>query len=100
MSDPAIPAPSPEVQRFLDREGRLRQWPAKKRAREAVLAWLMELFEPGRRYSEREVGDVLLGAHSFGDPAFLRRELCDHGHLARETDGSAYWRPDPQPNAR
>ena len=80
------------VARYLDPSGRLRTYPAKRRAQQAVLEWLGVRFEAGKRYSEQEVNDILDGAHSFGDPALLRRELFDRGHMERTADGSSYWR--------
>ena len=81
------------VERFLDRDGRLRVMPRKAADRRAALEWLAERFERGRDYTEREVGVVLDAAHAFGDPAWLRRDLFEAGLLNRETDGRRYWRP-------
>ncbi len=66
------------------KDGRLTQIPAKRRARVAVLLELLRRFEPGRRYSEAEVNDLLRPAHD--DVAFLRRELVDYRYLIR-SDG-------------
>ena len=57
---------------FFDGE-RLRSIPAKRKARVAVLLELLRRFEPGRRYAEREVNDILRHAHP--DVALLRRDL-------------------------
>ncbi|MCC3766707.1 DUF2087 domain-containing protein [Streptomyces sp. UNOC14_S4] len=63
------------------RDGRLRQFPAKRKARVAVLLELATLFEPGRVYAEPEVNALLLRVHD--DFASLRRELVDHGYVVR-----------------
>jgi hypothetical protein len=81
------------VARYLDRSGRLRQFPTKRAAKNAVLTWLTSMFEQGRRCRESEVNEILGRAHSFCDAALLRRALCDASQLVREADGSAYWRP-------
>lgn len=47
-------------------------------------------FEPGRRYSEREVNAVL--SSRYDDYSTLRRYLIDEGLLTRSPAGSAYWR--------
>jgi len=47
-------------------------------------------FEPGRRYSEREVNAILETIAE--DYVLLRRCLVDFGHLSRLPDGSQYWR--------
>ena len=62
--------------------------PAKRSRRLVVLDHVAQVFEPGRRYPEREV-NVLLRAF-YDDYAALRRYLVDEGFLARE-DGE-YWR--------
>ncbi|MFT3888158.1 MAG: metalloregulator ArsR/SmtB family transcription factor [Arachnia sp.] len=71
---------------FFDGE-RLRSIPTKRKARVAVLVELLRRFAPGRRYTEREVGDILRRAHD--DVALLRRELVDYRYLCR-ADG-IYW---------
>lgn len=77
---------------FLDDQGRVRQWPVKRAKQLTLLRRMAEAFEPGRRYTEKEVNARLNELHTFGDWALLRRELCDLHLLAREPDGSAYWR--------
>ncbi|MDO5678433.1 MAG: metalloregulator ArsR/SmtB family transcription factor [Propionibacteriaceae bacterium] len=69
------------VRTFFDGE-RLKQIPAKRKARVAVLLELLKRFEPGRRYSEPEVNAVLRTAHD--DVATLRRELVDYRYLKRD----------------
>ena len=82
---------------FLDAEGRVTQFPARRRKLLAVLQYLAGKFEPGRVYTEREVNGVLLAWHTFGDPATLRRELYDFHFLDRSADGRVYQLADPQP---
>jgi len=63
-------------------------------------AHLAAQFEPGREYHEREVNELLLDWHTFGDWALLRRVLYDWRYVDRESDGSRYWlRPSPTPPA-
>ena len=88
----SAPEPVLSARRFLDREGRLRVWPSKLKDQKQALAWLAARFEPGRRYHEREVNELLNSLHAFEDWALLRRSLYDYGFLDRERDGSAYWR--------
>jgi hypothetical protein len=69
-------------------DGRLVHLPRKRSKRLIVLDHLVQMFEPGVRYSEREVNAAL---RSFDDDvATLRRYLVDEGFLDR-ADGS-YWR--------
>ncbi|PKM40353.1 MAG: transcriptional regulator [Firmicutes bacterium HGW-Firmicutes-9] len=80
------------IERFLDEEGRLKQWPAKHGPREEVFAYLAQKFELGRDYSEHEVNDILSTWHTFGDLFILRRGLIESEWLLRMRDGSRYWR--------
>ncbi|HEX8134597.1 MAG TPA: DUF2087 domain-containing protein [Actinomycetes bacterium] len=72
--------------------------PASRGKRLAVLDHLAGLFEPGRRYREREVNEILRAWHP--DYAMLRRYLVDEGFLDRADEpapsGSrsdkVYWR--------
>ena len=69
-------------------DGRLEQMPAKRSRRLVVLDQVARMFEPGHRYPEREVNDVLRTV--WPDYAALRRYLVDEGFLDR-ADG-VYWR--------
>ncbi len=75
------------VTRFM-KHGRLVSIPAKGAKRAAVLDHLVQDFEPGRQYSEKQVNAVLGAYHD--DVASLRRYLVDEGYLAR--DHGRYWR--------
>lgn len=81
-----------DISRFLDEEGRLKVWPAKRAPRMAALSYLAGAFAPGNTYSEREVNEILAARNAFSDHVLLRRALIDHGFLQRERDGSRYWR--------
>jgi len=79
----------------LDDQGRLISWPSPKKGKglqEMALEYMAEKFEAGKRYTEREVNDLLNTHHTFGDAALLRREMVERGYLQRLKDGSAYWR--------
>jgi hypothetical protein len=93
------PEPDLETERrktlaaFLNPDGSIRQIP-NSRSQAAKFRIILEhvaaAFEPGKTYTEREVNAVLKGFHA--DIAGLRRDLVDAGMLARERDGSKYWR--------
>ncbi|MFZ5817674.1 MAG: DUF2087 domain-containing protein [Bacillota bacterium] len=78
------------VNRFLDEEGRIRQMPAKRAKVEALLDYLVEQFETGRLYAEREINEVLLRFHP--DFCTLRRYLVDTRRMARNSLTGQYWR--------
>jgi hypothetical protein len=76
------------VLRTFFRQGRLTEVPAKESKRMIVLERIAIEFEPGRRYTEKEV-DAIVGLF-FNDHASLRRNLVDAGFLEREA--GRYWR--------
>jgi hypothetical protein len=69
-------------------DGRITALPTNRTKRRTVLDWLAQRFEPGRRYSEREVNELLDG-HGV-DRVTLRRYLVDEDFLGRES--GEYWR--------
>ena len=73
---------------FVD--GRLVSIPTKRTRRQVVLEYIVTRFTPGVRYHEREVNAILVTFHP--DIASLRRHLVDHELLARDSDGTSYWR--------
>jgi hypothetical protein len=76
------------VLRQYFREGRLREIPAKHGKRLVVLNRIALEFQVGRRYSEREVNEIVTRFHN--DYASLRRHLVDEELLSREH--GEYWR--------
>ncbi len=71
------------------REGRITAMPAKRAPRLLLLDRVAQAFEPGRRYSELAVNEVLKALYD--DHAALRRYLVDEELLSRTPDGT-YWR--------
>jgi len=81
-----------QLVRTFVRDGRLLRLPAQQSRRRIVLEHLVSAFEPGVRYSERDV-DAVLRAWTDGglvDHVTLRRLLVDESLLDR--DGGQYWR--------
>lgn len=72
---------------FFDGE-RLKEIPASRKKREVILRWLVERFETGRRYPEKEVNAIISRHHP--DFATLRRELIGARLMRRES--GIYWR--------
>ncbi|MGQ0824962.1 MAG: DUF2087 domain-containing protein [Actinomycetota bacterium] len=83
-----MPSDAARVLRSFVRDGRLLSIPAAHSKRLVVLDWLVQRFDPGRRYSERMVNLILGQVHA--DTAALRRYLVDDGFLTRER--GEYWR--------
>ena len=75
---------------YTRKDGSLKTIPAQKKKLEAVLRYVVEGFEKGKRYSEKRVNEILKGYHE--DTATLRRELVGFGLMQREGGGEEYWR--------
>jgi len=71
-------------------DGSLKTIPAQRKKLEAVLRHVVKAFEPGKRYSEKEVNQILGRFHA--DTASLRRELVGYKLMTREGGGGDYWR--------
>lgn len=82
------PAGAGAVLRRFFRGGRLTSIPATRSKRMVVLDYLVHSFEPGRRYPEPAVNEMLSRYHS--DVASLRRYLVDEGLMERAE--GYYWR--------
>jgi hypothetical protein len=97
ISDSALEPTSQKIlATFLNPDGTIRQVP-NSRTQAAkfriVLEYILAAFEPGVVYTEKEVNSIL---HRFNeDVSGLRRDLINAKLLARERDGSKYWRPEP-----
>ena len=83
---------------FLDQEGRLTQYPAKRGRQLVALEYLASKFVIGKRYSEKEINELLAQWHTFKDWAMLRRDLVDSGLISREGGGGPYWREEKKPD--
>lgn len=70
------------------RDGKLEALPAKRSRRLELLYEVAQAFEPGVRYTEREVNSRLAAIHP--DYAALRRYLVDEDLMDRS--GGEYWR--------
>jgi DNA-binding transcriptional ArsR family regulator len=74
---------------FLDEEGRIKAMPAQEKKYLVLLKHLSKAFEPGVRYSEKQVNEILLRYNE--DTALLRRDLIDYKFMERESGGRSYW---------
>lgn len=74
--------PDAHLRHAFVRGGHLTSLPSRRPMVLAACAFLADRFEPGRRYAERDVNDLLAG--DAPDPATLRRLLVDEGYLERE----------------
>jgi predicted transcriptional regulator len=73
-------------------DGRLKALPGQRKKFEVILRYVVKVFEPGVRYSEKQVNEMLSRFHP--DTATLRRELVGYRLLQREGGGGEYWLPE------
>jgi hypothetical protein len=74
----------------LGPDGTISQIPLQPGKLRIILNYLINAFEVGRTYTEKEVNAILKRFNE--DVSGLRRDLVDAGLLGRERDGSKYWR--------
>jgi predicted transcriptional regulator len=75
---------------YTRKDGSLKTLPAQRKKLEAVLRYVARAFDVNKRYSEKQVNEILKGYHD--DTATLRRELVGFGLMQREGGGGEYWR--------
>ena len=79
---------------FTDQDGRIRAFPAQEKKYQVLLRYVLQAFEPGVRYSEKQVNEIL--ARFNDDTASLRRGLIEYHLMERQGGGGDYWRLEPQ----
>lgn len=81
------------IENYSNPDGSLRALPVQRKKLMAILNYIMQSFESERRYTEKQVNEILERFHE--DYVSLRRDLVDAGLLQRDKDGSQY-RVSPQ----
>lgn len=69
-------------------EGEISIIPSKEKKKIIVLQHIVKRFEIGKKYSEKEVNEILKTVHA--DFVSLRRHLIEYGFMDRNNDGSEY----------
>ena len=77
---------------FTRSDGSLIEIPAQRKKLEAILRYVVHDFEPGKRYPEKQVNEILSRFHA--DTASLRRELVASKLMEREGGEGDYWRKE------
>ena len=75
---------------YLNADGTIRQLPQEGKKMLFILHFILDAFSFDANYTEKEVNTVLRRFHV--DTATLRRNLIDYGFMARQGDGTRYWR--------
>lgn len=78
------------LKNFLNADGTLKQIPPMGNKLLIILNFIVDAFAFDTNYTEKEVNTILRRFHI--DTAALRRYFVDYGLMARESDGTRYWR--------
>lgn len=78
------------LKNFLNADGSLKQIPPMGNKLLVILNFIVGAFAYDTNYTEKEVNTILRRFHV--DTAALRRYLVDNGLMARQSDGTKYWR--------
>ena len=77
---------------FINNQGQIIAFPAQEKKYLVLLRHVLKAFQPGVRYSEKQVNEML--ARFNDDTASLRRGLVEFHLMDREGGGGAYWRTE------
>ena len=89
VDDTAVDAWEQKVlQTFMNDRQQIKAIPAQYKKQMVLVRWMLERFEKDRKYSEKEVNDIIMAHHE--DSPFFRRTMVDHKMMARENN--IYWR--------
>jgi predicted transcriptional regulator len=77
---------------FVRADGTIKTFPAQEKKFHVLLRYVLDAFEAGKRYSEKQVNTIL--SRYSQDTASLRRGLIEYKLMARDAaaGGGAYWR--------
>jgi len=79
------------LDRYFDERGdlKIKNFPAKEKRKIIIMQKIMENFQQGKNYSEKEVNGIL--QRYYEDFVTLRRYLIQYGFMARDKVGKSYW---------
>ena len=75
----------------LIKEDKIIRWPKKAIEKEFILEYISKKFIPNRKYSEKEINQIIIENILFEDYVLIRRELIERGYLNRTKDCKEYW---------
>lgn len=80
-----------KIASYYDSEGRLLQYPSKKPMRIIALIKIIEQIDMDRKYTEKEINEIIRQNIAFTDIELIRREMFQYRLIGRLRDGSEYW---------
>lgn len=80
-----------KLDNYYDSDERLIQYPSKRPMRIIVLIKITEQIDANRKYTEKEINEIIRLHIAFDDIELIRREMYQYRFLGRLKDGSEYW---------
>ena len=80
-----------KLDNYYDDDGRLMQYPSKKTMRIIALIKITEQMDSNKKYTEKEINEIIRSHIAFSDIELIRREMYQYKFLGRLRDGSEYW---------
>lgn len=80
-----------KLENYYDSDGRLIQYPSKRPMRIMALIKIAEQMDADRKYTEKEINEIIRLRIAFQDIELVRREMYQYRFLGRLKDGSEYW---------
>lgn len=80
-----------KLNHYYDSNGKLIQYPSKRPMRVIALIRIVEQMDADRKYTEKEINEMIRHRIAFDDIELIRRELYQYQFLGRLRDGSEYW---------
>lgn len=80
-----------KLENYYDADGRLIQYPSKRPMRIIALIKITEQIDANRKYTEKEINEIIRLNIAFSDIELIRREMFQYKLIGRLRDGSEYW---------
>lgn len=80
-----------KLDNYYDTDRKLIQYPSKRPMRVLALIKIAELIDANRKYTEKEINEIIRSCIAFEDIELIRREMYQYKFLGRLKDGSEYW---------
>ena len=76
----------------LIKEDKIIRWPKKVIEKEFILEYISKKIISNKKYSEKEINQIIIENILFVDYVLIRRELVERGYLNRTKDCKEYWK--------
>ncbi|MDE7307408.1 MAG: DUF2087 domain-containing protein [Lachnospiraceae bacterium] len=80
-----------KLDNYFDSNGKLLQYLSKRPMRIIVLTKIVRQMQENRKYTEKEINEIIRSHIAFSDIELIRREMYQYKLLGRLRDGSEYW---------